>query len=41
MWQEENANQYIPMMANEQSHVAIKYQAFVYNEEIKELRIAK
>ena len=34
-------DQYILMMASEQSHVAIKYQVLVYSEEIEELRMAK
>ena len=39
MWQEENANQDISMIVSEQSHVAIKYQVFAYNEEIKDGRM--
>lgn len=39
MWQEENANQDISMIASEQSHVAIKYQVFAYNEEVKDGRM--
>ena len=39
MWQEENANQDMSMIVSEQSHVAIKYQVFAYNEEIKDGRM--
>ena len=39
MWQEENTNQDISMIVSEQSHVAIKYQIFAYNEEVKDDRM--
>ena len=37
MWQEKNQD--ISMIASEQSHAAIKYQVFVYNEEVKDGRM--
>ena len=39
MWQKENANQNISMIAREQSQIAIKYQVFAYNEEVKDDRM--
>lgn len=39
MWWEEYANQEKSMMTSEQSHVTIKYQVFVYNEEVKDGRM--